>query len=78
MLHDETLKTLYEIKQGILDDPGLKKKAISAMGSIWYEPRGPEDLRDDTFPVAPEKFSSLLEDAFNLALERIVREREDR
>lgn len=74
---DETLKTLHAIRQKIQEDEKYKEEAISAMGEIWYKPRRPEDLRDDTFPVTAERFDSLLEDAFNLALERIVKEREE-
>ncbi len=74
---DETLKTLHTIKQRIQKDEKFKKKAISAMGKIWYEPRRQDDLRDDTFPATDEKFDSLLEDAFNLAVERIAKEREN-
>ncbi len=74
---DETLKTLYTIKQKIQESADLKENAISAMGNIWYKPRGEDDLRDDTFPITAEKFDSLLENAFNLAVERIFKERED-
>ncbi|MCK9267331.1 MAG: DNA repair exonuclease [Alkaliphilus sp.] len=74
---DEILKTLYTIKQKIRENADLKENAISTMGNIWYKPRGEDDLRDDTFPVTAEKFDSLLENAFNLAVERIFKERED-
>ena len=74
---DETLKILHRIKQKIQENADFKEDAVSAMGNIWYKPRGEDDLRDDTFPVTAEKFDSLLENAFNLAVERIFKERED-
>lgn len=73
---DKTIQTLQEVKLACQKDPELKKKAISAMGNIFYRPRDPEDLRDDTFPVTEERLNTLLEDAFNMVLERIIQERE--
>ncbi len=73
---DETVKTLEKIKTATSEVPELREKALSLLGNIWYKPRDSEDLRDDTFPVTDAKFSALLEDAFNMVLERIVGERE--
>lgn len=75
---DETIKMLHEVKEKILKDENLKNEALSAMGGIWYRPRGEDDLREDTFPVTDEKLRSLLEDAFDAVMERILKERESR
>ena len=74
---DETIRTLHEIRNKICKDEELREGAISAMGEIWYKPRSEGDLREDTFPVTNEVFDTILEDAFNMAVERIVKERED-
>ena len=74
---DETVKTLEEIKRAVEEKPEFREKAIADLGNIWYKPQDPEDLRDDAFPMTDEKFNSLLKDAFNMVLEKIVGERED-
>ena len=74
---DDTVKTLFEIQTKIQKEPGLRDKAISAMGAIWYEPRREGDVREDAFPITHEKLNSLLKDAFNMAVERIIKEREN-
>lgn len=73
---DETIRTLQEVKEKILSDEEMKDRAIAAMGSIWYQPRGEDDVREDTFPVTDERLRTLLEEAFNAVMERILKERE--
>ncbi|NLK01437.1 MAG: DNA repair exonuclease [Clostridia bacterium] len=74
---DETIRTLLEIRNNIFEDENLKEEAVSTMGEIWYKPRSEGDLREDTFPVTDEIFDAILEDAFNMAVERVVKEREN-
>jgi len=74
---DEIIRCLVHLQEKIEKDPELRRQAISAMGSIWFEPNMEEDTKIDAFPVTEERLRHLLEQAKNLALESILREREN-
>ena len=54
----------------------LKKEMVAALGSIWYEQKDAEDLREDSIPLTEEKLEELLDRAQALVFDRIIRERE--
>ncbi len=74
---DETVQALHTMKKRTLEEAEFRKRAVSAMGEIWTKAGLGGETGDDALPVKAEIFETLLEDAFNLAVERIVGERED-
>ena len=73
---DELLRSLMEKRQSLGQNPELKKKLLSSLGSIWYEQKDQEDIRDDSIPMTPERLESLLDMAQDMVIDRILQERE--
>jgi hypothetical protein len=47
------------------------------MGKVWYRQQDAEDLREDSLPYNDTKLNELLDRAYSLVLDRIIREREN-
>lgn len=74
---DPVFSTLLERQKDFKEQPELRKEIEKVMGKVWYRQQDAEDLREDSLPYNDTKLNELLDRAYSLVLDRIIREREN-
>lgn len=73
---DEIFRVIMEKRRELSQEPELRKRLLSSLGSVFYEQKDPEDVREDSIPLTQERLESLLDRGQDLVIDRLIRERE--
>lgn len=73
---DTVLSTLFERQKEFKEQPELRQQLEAVLGKVWYRQQDAEDLREDRLPYDNAKLDELLDQAYALVLDKIIRERE--
>jgi len=73
---DMVLRTLVEEQEKLLGQPESRKEILASLGSVWYQQKDPEDLREDSIPLTDDRLEELVGRARDMVFDRIMQERE--